>query len=214
MAAIIELEKFLTFCDQKYRSLKPCNCGRACTNNHYCSHTTGDCYLCIRRVHDYHNNTVHYNCHKMLYCYVLKHGYRFSAEIFYLFQRIQRELAQKDELYVASIGCGPCTELFGALFHWRSIGKNNKTFHFRGFDLEPMWHPLIQVIPQFFSGVDVQVKNEDAFDYYKRSDERVDVLVLNYMLSDMLKFWSQGFPDFLLSFSKIKVILDVSKQFR
>lgn len=196
---IVELEKFLSYCDYSYRSLNPCNCGKSCSNNHYCSGKATNCYDCIKRVHACNNTGVHYNCPKMLYCYVLKHGYRFSAEIFFLFQCIQRSLVQKDELFVTSIGCGPCTELFGALFHWRSIGKNNATFHFRGFDLEPMWTPLMNNIPQFINGGDIHIENSDVFDYYSLTHEKIDVLVLNYMLSDMLKFYSRDYHTFLMS---------------
>lgn len=194
---IIELEKFLAFCDACYTSLNPCNCGKTCTNNNFCQKQATDCYDCIKRVHDYHNSSVHYNCLKMLYCYVLKHGYRFSAEILFLFQRIQRDIVRKEELYVTSIGCGPCTELFGGIFFWRSIGKNNASFHFRGFDLEPLWAPLMMEIPRFFNGADVYIHNFDAFEYYKTTVEKIDVLVLNYMLSDMLKFHSQEYSSFL-----------------
>ncbi len=197
--SIVELEKFLVYCDERYRNLHPCRCGLKCTNNHFCSEESLNCYDCIKRVHDYRNSTVHYNCSKMLYYYVLKHGYRFSAEVFYLLQRLQRELIHKEDLYVTSIGCGPCTELFGALFYWRSIGKKNSSFHYRGFDLEAIWEPLMGVIPQFFSGADIHIDNKDALEYYLTIDEKVDVLILNYMLSDMLKFHSHAYPPFLES---------------
>lgn len=196
---MVELERFLNYCDVNYQHLNPCRCGDECRNGNYCLASEINCYKCIRRVHHYYNSIVHYNCTKMLYCYVLKHSYRFAAEIFYLIQKIQKDTVQWDDIYITSIGCGPCTELFGALFHWRSLGKQNNQFHFRGFDNDPIWAPLMEVIPNFFYGVDVRLNNIDVFEYYRNQNERVDVLILNYMLSDMLKFHSDLYPSFLLS---------------
>lgn len=199
MEEMVELENFLYYCDAQYQQASPCQCGQACTNNNYCRGAFTNCYACIKRVHNYNNNTTHYNCDKMIYCYALKHGYRFAAEIFYLFQRVQREIAQWDEIHIASIGCGPCTELFGALYHWRSLGKQDSHFHFRGFDLENLWRPIVSQIPLFFPGMDVHADIEDTFQHYHNQPEHVDVIVLNYMLSDMLKFHSGEYYNFLLT---------------
>ncbi len=156
-----------------------------------------NCYACINRVHRYTNTTIHYNCDKMVLYYVLKHGYRFGAEVFFEFQRAQRDLSQWNEMYVASIGCGPCTELFGSLLHWRTMGKQDAMYHYRGFDLELLWYPLMNQVRAFFPLDDVATYGQDAFDYYRGTQERIDVLVLNYMLSDMKKFQPAAFNCFL-----------------
>ncbi len=196
---MLELERFLDYCDIQYQNSNPTKCGVECSNNNYCQGQEPHCYKCIKRVHNCYNNTIHYNCAKMLYNYVLKQSYRFSAEIYYLFQNIQKYIVQQGDLYVTSIGCGPCTELFGALFHWRSIGKLDTLFHYKGFDIEPMWNPIMQKLPAFFQGADVKLYDKDVFKYYQTTQDRVDILVLNYMISDMLKFKCNQYSAFLTS---------------
>lgn len=163
-------------------------CGDTCTNELFCNGAQSDCYACIKRVHNYKNRTIHYNCENMLYCYVLKQGYRFIMEMFLLFKARQREIALYNDLWVTSIGCGPCTELFGGLALWRVLGKGDGVFHFRGFDLEEKWAPILNALPRFLPTVDVFADIEDCFDYYTTHDEPIIIIVLNYMLSDMSKF--------------------------
>lgn len=195
--SMIELDNYLNYCNTQYQNSNPCNCDDDCANSNYCQKAEVNCYKCIKRVHDYDNSRIHYNCPKMMYNYVLKHSYRFAAEIFYQFGRIQSKVSKWDDIYITSIGCGPCTELFGALLQWRIMGKQDSHFHFRGFDLEPMWKPLISQVPTFFNNADVQVYVADVFESYASFEERIDVVVLNYMLSDMLKFKKSEFGVFL-----------------
>lgn len=192
-----ELEEYLNWCDQMYSSSSHCQCGNACTNANYCQGQQPDCYYCIKRVHSIGNTGIHYNCKKMALNYVLKHSYRFYAEIFYEFQREQSSLSQYEDIYIVSIGCGPCTELFGSLLQWRSMEKPDSTYHFRGFDTERVWDSLMQQVVTFFPNADVETYCEDVFAHYADCQERVDVIVLNYMLSDMKKFNQVAFNVFL-----------------
>lgn len=192
-----ELDDYLNWCDQMYSNSSHCQCGNACTNANYCQGQQQDCYSCIQRVHHYRNSIVHYNCDKMALHYVLKHSYRFGAEIFYEFQRVQSSLAQFDDIYITSIGCGPCTELFGSLSHWRSMGKPDSMCHYRGFDIDPVWDSLMKQVVTFFPNTDVKTYLEDVFVHYADCQDRVDVIVLNYMLSDMKKFNPAAYNGFL-----------------
>ena len=192
-----ELDQYLGWCDSLYQSLPHCKCGKSCTNSNYCNGQQSNCYACIRRVHDYRNRTVHYNCEKMLYFYVLKHGYRFGSEIYYLFNSIKRIIKKWDHINIVSIGCGPCTELFGALSLWRRLGKSDATFHFRGYDLEQMWVNLMNYVQVLFQNMDVETNNSDAITSLIGTQEPVDIIVFNYMLSDMLKFHPLSFNGFL-----------------
>ena len=192
-----ELDQYLKWCDSMYGNSNPCNCGNACTNNNYCKGQQINCYECIKRVHSYRNSAVHYNCSKMVWYYVLKHCYRFGAEIFYEFYWIRKDLGNWNDIFVASIGCGPCTELFGAISQWRTLGKQDACFHFRGFDIEPLWTPVMQQACSYFNTADVTTYFQDIFSYYLTNQERVDVIVLNYMLSDMRKFHVAQFNGFL-----------------
>lgn len=192
-----ELNHYLNWCDQMYTNSPHCQCGAECTNGNYCSGIQTNCYECIKRVHNHRNNKTHYNCDKMLYYYVLKHTYRFGAEIFYELHKLRNDIGKLDDIFIASIGCGPCTELFGAMSIWRTLGKQDASFHFRGFELEQMWQPLMTQACSYFNGSDALANLEDAFAYYQNSQERLDIIVLNYMLSDMFKFHSDSYSQFL-----------------
>lgn len=192
-----ELNQYLRWCDDRYENLPHCNCGNNCTNNHYCKGQQTDCYACIKRVHDYHNQIVHYNCEKMLYYYVLKHCYRFGAEVFFEINKISRDLASWSDIHYVSIGCGPCCELFGAILQWRTMGKEDCDFHFRGFDTGRLWGPLMNKACECCNTVDVSVYNQNVFRFYEDNQEQVDIIVLNYMLSDMKKFHASDYNSFL-----------------
>ena len=192
-----ELDQYLDWCDKQYSNSQHCQCNANCTNGNYCGGIQTNCYSCIRRVHKWNNNKIHYNCDKMALYYVLKHTYRFGAEIFFQLNRLRNYLSKWQDIYVASIGCGPCSELFGALSFWRTMGKPDNTFHFRGFDTELLWTPLMNQVKTIFQTIDVQPKASDAFAYYRIAQERVDIIVLNYMLSDMRKFNTNQYQQFL-----------------
>lgn len=194
---MIELDHFLQYCDNQYRNSMPCQCRALCTNSNYCQGTQSNCYACIKRVHSYRNKTVHYNCDKLVNYYVLKHTYRFGAEVFFEFNRIRNDISNWQEIYITSIGCGPCSELFGSLSFWRTLGKSDSDYHFRGFDTVQLWMPILNRVNTCFPNADVHAENQDAFAYYGISQERVDVIVLNYMLSDMKKFNGAQYPNFL-----------------
>ena len=196
-AIMLELDQYLNWCDAMYSNTPHCQCGKNCTNLNYCQGLQTNCYACVHRVHQYWNKTIHYNCDKMVLYYVLKHGYRFGAEVFYQLQRIQKVLSKYEDIYFVSIGCGPCTELFGALRFWRSIGKKDDTFHYRGFDTEPLWNQIMLQVCSYFNAAHVNTVNSDAFPILTADRERVDVIVLNYMLSDMKKFRAAEYQAFL-----------------
>lgn len=185
---MIELDQFLKWCDTQYSNTPHCQCGNACTNSSFCRGLHTDCYACIQRVHNYRNNTVHYNCDKQVLYYALKHTYRFGAEMFYELSKIRKEIATWQDIYIASIGCGPCSELFGSLSYWRTLMKGDNDFHYRGFDTERLWLPIMQQVEGRCNALDVHAFDTDAFAYYGQSAERIDIIELNYMLSDMMKF--------------------------
>ena len=194
---MIELDQLLTWCDTEYTNALHCQCGNACTNGNYCRGQQTNCYSCIQRVHSYGNHTYHYNCEKMVLYYTLKHCYRFGAEVFYEINRLKNDIVNWQEINITSIGCGPCSELFGALSFWRTIGKDDVDFHFRGFDTEPLWQPVMNQVQASFQAADVQTFGQDVFAYYGQSREPVDVIILNYMLSDMMKFHFGQYDQFL-----------------
>ncbi|MBR3449332.1 MAG: hypothetical protein IKH24_00655 [Bacteroidales bacterium] len=133
----------------------------------------------------------------MLYYYALKHTYRFGAEVFFELEKLRNDVLNWREMYITSIGCGPCSELFGILSLWRTVGKTDDSLHFRGFDTEPLWYPIMNGVRSFFNIADIQTFGQDAFAYHGQCRERMDVIVLNYMLSDMKKFNPAQYAAFL-----------------
>ena len=187
----------INYCDKKFDRL-------LCENKD--KKNVRDCYPCIRFIHDFNNRTVHYSCPKMMMYYVPKHLYRYSMEIMQLCGRIQ-SISKKDEIFFSSIGCGPCSELFGALSDWYNRGKDISKFHFKGFDTEQMWEPVMSGINSLFENkIDVEALNYDFFSYYKENPSAVvDVIFLNFMLSDCIKFDEANFPNFVKRISEFLV---------
>lgn len=177
--AVNYFSEFVDYCDKEFDQL---SCGK--NEKKGC-----DCYPCIKFIHDFNNRTEHYSCPKMMMYYVPKHLYRYSMEIMQLCERIQ-SISNKDEISFASIGCGPCSELFGTLCDWKQRGKDISKYHFKGFDTEQMWTPVMAGINNIFANViDAVALNSDFFSYYQENPmDSVDVLLLNYMLSDSIKF--------------------------
>lgn len=200
------MEEFLNFiisCDKWYTRCNACNCKNLCVNQHRCGESSNDCYQCIRHVHDFNNKTDRYNCDKMTYCYVLKHSYRFTFEMVMLFWKIKNYINIVGNVYVTSIGCGPCSELFGASYVWKKLQIDDSNLHFRGFELNKIWEPIISTINQQFSGRDKFALVEDVFNYYNTCDGQINIIVLDYMLSDSYKFDYDGYSVFILKLSDL-----------
>ena len=90
-----------------------------------------------------------------------------------------------DEIEICSIGSGPSTELFGVFNQF-----GNRTIHFKGFDLNPVWQPINDFEKSLFSNSDVKFYYKDFIKYMDENDCRVDILILNYMLSDLARYKS------------------------
>lgn len=124
----------------------------------------------------------------MSYNYVIKHLNRYASEIVWLLYDAHNEL-HKREVYVCSVGCGPASELYAVKAYLRHIEYDDDKIHFRGFDTqeENIWQSVWDETQRLF-GDTVSFHNEDVFEYYREHNERVDLLIMNYMLSDLQKF--------------------------
>lgn len=200
-----EFNKLIEFCDEQYQNSNACNCGDDCANkNRRKLVCESDCYECVKHVNDFNNKTDHYNCHKMALYYVLKHGFRFYPENVILFKEIFSQ-TDFDNVHVVSIGCGPCTELFGGFQAWRTAGGNDESFWFHGFDLNPIWEHIENHCKTLFNTDNILIETKDAFIHYKDSNEPIDVIVLNYSLSDMFRFRHGEYGKFVNSLMNLIV---------
>ncbi len=199
-----ELNNLIKQCCITYSGNEKCtNCvnGKRCTNVE-CM----DCYQCIKHIHDITNKSDIYNCPNMISNYVIKHFYRFSSEIQYAFEQISKYFKEQDEISVVSIGCGPSSELYGVFNGMKNTDMENVSLDYKGFDINSIWSPIWEINQNIYSSSNINYYNQNIFDYYKdNTNEHIDLLIVNYMLSDMAKFNSESisvFLDELISFVK------------
>lgn len=191
-----EFLKIVDFCNNRFHGRNACqNCryGNYCQN---CAHSNpDDCYCCIKRVHSFYNKTIHYQCEQMTYNYLIKHLNRYASEVVWGLDSFTNHF---NYINACSIGCGPAPELYAIKAFYRKIGLSDDRIRFKGFDIQKnnIWNPIWNATQQLF-GDTVSFFNQDAFTYYLENNEQVNMVVLNYMISDMIKFDKVGFPAFL-----------------
>jgi hypothetical protein len=84
-----------------------------------------------------------------------------------------------------SIGCGPSTELFG-LYNFKISNDLKFVINYKGFDLSNLWRP----VHEFINQMDLFETNyfyEDVFQYSQKTTEQPNIIVLNYVISDILR---------------------------
>jgi len=89
---------------------------------------------------------------------------------------------------IFSIGCGPSTELYGATVVFRRA-----TFNYCGFDLSNIWKSIQDFNVANLNHLShiIEYYNCDFIKYVNDNDVRCDILVLNYILSDFIKYKPQ-----------------------
>ena len=95
---------------------------------------------------------------------------------------------------IASVGCGPSTELYGAAAVFR-----NSNLYYYGFDMNTVWKPIQQFNVNNFSHLPhvIQYYNSDFIEYVNDNNIRCDILVLNYFFSDFVKYRPQDCDVFI-----------------
>lgn len=182
-----EFTSYINYCAQQYQGKVRCpNCpyGRCIHDNP--ADTNTDCYSCLNKIHRIYNHTLTYQCERIIYNYVLKHGHRYASEMDKIMSFFVAHPVNSISLNIYSIGCGPTTELFGVLNQL----KPYHVVHFKGFDISEIWQPLTAYARGLFPADDVQFVIGDYFAYVLDTNEHVDVLIMNYMLSDLARYKS------------------------
>ena len=187
------INQLVEFCLEQYNKQGRCI---DCVNDCKCIGKE-DCYLCLNYIHQINTFDRTYNCKNITYNYILKHIYRYSSEIERLFNSFE-SLKRVQHFKIASIGCGPCSELFG-IKQFLDNNELNPIFEYIGFDYNTQWNEIQNKIVDIL-GEDVQFSNEDIFAYYEQYPDRLpNVLILNYVLSDIVKFNRVGVDEFVES---------------
>lgn len=181
-----EFSTYINHCAQQFVIIAKCqNCPYGQCIHDYPGAQNLDCYSCLTKIHKRTNQGRYtYQCQKITYNYILKHGHRYASEIDKILNLLKQTQGVQlpNDLNVASIGCGPCTELFGIINQF-----NGYTIHYKGFDTNAIWQPLTTFEKTLFPNTDIQFYNQDFFDFMAGNDWHVDVLILNYLLSDMAR---------------------------
>lgn len=162
----------------------------SCPINYYCTSVgckEGDCSSCLHQIQFGQPNFT-YSCSKITYQYVLRFINRFASEIcnaicLYKFNNPER-------VNVVSLGCGPGSEVYGIIKAFQILNLNAKLYY-EGHDLLSVWEPVqnlsinnlanSQHIINFFT------TNLFA-DFHGFDNNEINILVLNYLLSDAAKF--------------------------
>lgn len=180
--AMREFTKYINYCDQRFREIARCqNCpyGQCIHDN---PAVATDCYSCLSKIHRYVNRDLTYRCEKIIYNYVLKHGHRYASEIDKIMSYFTSNPQLPIGVNVYSVGCGPSTEIFGVINR-----LPNHVIHYKGFDTNQIWAPLNNCVRTLFPGHDVQFEDVDFFQFMAENDDHIDILIFNYLLSDMAR---------------------------
>lgn len=191
-------------CLQRIVSHKKCESN--CYNNHFCINNgckESDCSNCMNNI--LHNPTpkIHYICKRITYYYVLRFFNRFASEISYLVDYLLPYIKKKTDLYIVSLGCGPGSEIYGFL---KSLKDKypNITLHYEGHDLEKCWETVQGISKNSLANLnhDINFYSTDIFlDFHGFGNNHIDCLILNYVLSDAIKY--------LTNVQKTKFINDI-----
>jgi hypothetical protein len=200
------ISDLVDYCHSKYHRSHQCP---ACSNN-----CPNSCECCLDDIH-FQRVQRRYDCDNMTRYYVCKYIYKYSSEIDYILAQVNAVHAIPD-FKILSIGCGPCTDLFGVANHILRF-NNGKHITYRGFDLNTAWIPIHHEISRL-AGLNpnnnVQFKYTDVFNYFAAFEDRVpeaeyNMLFLQYVISDMIAngYDPNDFYDQLIS----KIIINMPK---
>lgn len=183
----LELSNLINQCVTSYKGGASCE---NCVNHKQCeSMVSCKCYdSCIYPLHHAHGCGKTYNCSNMAYNYIVKHLYRFASEIEYAFRDIYNAEYQnwKDTINIVSLGCGPSSELYGIINELHEQNSNlGVSYH--GFDTNTIWQDIWEFNVVNCFPYTVEYSTDDMFRFYDNSDEHIDILILNYLLSDIAR---------------------------
>ena len=180
-----EMNELLRFCASEYERIDCISCSYATNYFQSCGH---ECYNCLYSIHRVSNHDVHYSCERILHRYVLKFQIRYASELARCFYFIFSKKKIESPFLVCSLGCGPATELYAFFATARLLSINENNLTYKGFDLDTKWKVINDKAKESFDGINVEFVYSDFFDYANIPGNHIDVLVLNYVLSDIMRY--------------------------
>lgn len=179
------IDEIVKYCHEKFQ-----NRGNICANctNLICFNS--NCEQCLKDIHFDPNCHRSYDCPNMCYYYVCQNIYKYATEMAWIWHDFITQNAGEgkpfQQLEICSIGCGPCSELI-ALDEYCSHKNLTLPYNFVGFDIENTWNEIQNAVRSFSKNPDsISFKHSDVFNYYK-SFSKPNVIILNYVLSSIVK---------------------------
>lgn len=180
-----EMDELYAYCLSKYNK----GACKKCAYNQCLDSKCIDCYNCLKRVHDCLNNKLYYQCDYIRYNYILKFFNRYASEISYcLYLLFLKSYSSRESVTIYSLGCGPSSELYASIAMARQVGKTDRYIHYYGFDLSTQWNEIMSFNISHFPNANIQYFNNDLFAYIKNGSQHIDILILNYVLSDIMRY--------------------------
>ena len=161
------------------------------------------CEDCLKEIHYPLGTHRQYDCIVMCHYYVCHNIYRYATEMLWLFhEKALGFKARTSPIKMCSIGCGPCSELVAFEEYYKNKDLPFE-FTYDGFDTNRIWNPVQKYVKSISTRPEnITFHNEDVFDYYAHCDTKPNVIILNYMLSDMLNHDKDGFQTFFNKLSE------------
>lgn len=151
----------------------------SCSYGEYCPK---DCQSCLQHVHFPQNAPAprKYDCVHMADCYYCKYAYKYASEIVYGLRRF-KEIKDKKELKIMSVGCGPCTELAAVDYLKEQGVLHYEKLQYRGIDpLEGVWKHIWNDVREYYG---------DGIQFYPKDIlQLVDIIVKHSWVPDVLIF--------------------------
>lgn len=203
-----EFTQLLTDCLNQHGNCGACKGGK-CQNSFYCmgnNYPVGKCDGCLNHIQWNTSPLFHYSCEKITYHYVLRFFNRFASEIAYVVLSLRDDYLQaKTSLNVVSLGCGPGSEVYGFIEALRNKAPHI-VLNYQGFDLNSTWDKVQQMSRSVLARTPHRIDfyNLNMFGaYIGFQGGNCDMLVLNYLLSDAQKYYTDA--------NKIKFLEDIAK---
>lgn len=171
------------------RNYSPCETGKCVDEN--CNCHCREKKSCTDCLSDMFNNEEHanrvYKCTPITFSYTIRYTNRYASEIYIVLRckLVNNSFQNTNKLNVLSIGCGPATELVALEKFSR---EQNKQVNYYGYDLNDIWKSVQQTLQNNLTNTNCIATffNSDFQDNNKILPE-IDILILNYVISDIYK---------------------------
>lgn len=181
------VEEILDFCAEEFGDSGDCeDCEVPCQ---------ADCYGCLQDIH--RRSGERYRCENSTYCYVCKYLPKYTSEIEILLNSLESEISEFERFQILGLGCGPCSDLW-SFINFNSKSESYKDIRYFGYDLNDKWDRVINKTREIVADIedfnvrllkiDRDVSSENFFqEIRQRHLERANFVILQYLISDMVK---------------------------